>query len=81
MFKTATQSKELRTLSANSTKIEKKVETEAIKLDGIDQYSRRQNLEFHGVPQTNNENVVDIVVKIGKVLGVNINQNNISTKT
>ena len=75
----ATQSKELRTLSANSTKIEKKAETEAIELYGIDQYSRRQNLEFHGVPQTSNENVVDIVVKIDKVLGVNINQNDIST--
>ena len=75
----ATQSKELRTLSANSTKIEKKAETEDIKLDSIDQYSRRQNLEFHGVPQTSDENVVDIVVKIVKVLGVDINQNDIST--
>ena len=75
----ATQSKELRTLSANSTKTEKKADTDAIKLDGIDQYSRRQNLEFHGVPQTSNENVVDIVVKIGKVLGVDINQNDSST--
>ena len=75
----ATQGNELRTLKTNSTKIEKKAETEAIKLDGIDQYSRRQNLEFHGVPQTNNENVINIVVKIGKVLGVDINQNDIST--
>ena len=33
----ATLIKELRTLSTNSTKIEKKVEAEAIKLDGIDQ--------------------------------------------
>ena len=64
--------------SANYTKIEK-AKTEAIKLNGIDQYSRRQNLELHGVPQTSNENVVDIVVKIGKVLGVDTNQNDIST--
>ena len=71
--------KELRTHSANSTKIEKKAETEAIKLDGIDQYSRSQNLEFHGVSQTNNENIVNVVVKIGEVLGVDINQNDIST--
>ena len=62
----ATQSKELRTLSANFTKIEKKAETEAIKLDGIDQYSWRQNLEFHDVPQTSNKNVVDIVGKSAK---------------
>ena len=73
----ATQSKKLRTLRANSIKIEKKAETEAIKLDGINQYSLRQNLEFHSVPQASNENVVDIV-KIGKVLGVDINQNDIS---
>ena len=75
----ATQGNELRTLKINSTKIEKKAETEAIKLDGIDQYCRRQNLEFHGVPKTSNENVINIVVKIGKVLGVDINQNDIST--
>ena len=75
----ATQGNELRTLKTNFTKLEKKAETEAIKLDGIDQYSRRQNLEFHGVPQTSNENVINIVVKIGKVLGVDINQNDIST--
>ena len=75
----ATQGNELWTLKTNSTKIEKKAETEAIKLDGIDQYSRRQNLEFHGVPQTSNENVINIVVKIGKVLGVDINQNDISS--
>ena len=42
----ATQSKELWTLSANSTKIENKVETEAFKLVCINQYSQRQNLEF-----------------------------------
>ena len=36
-------------------------------------------MEFHGVPQTSNEKVVDIVVKIGKVLAVDINQNDIST--
>ena len=75
----ATQGNELRTLKTKSTKIEKKAETEAIKLDGIDQYSRRQNLEFHGVPQTSSENVINIVFKIGKVLGVDINQNDIST--
>jgi len=38
--------------------------------DGIDQYTRRQNLE--GVLVTQDEDVAGTVVKIGKFVGANV---------
>jgi len=38
--------------------------SEEIKLDNIEQYGRRQNLEFKGVPVTGNEDTGAIVVKL-----------------
>ena len=58
------QTKELNLLRDCSTGLQQKADAEASKLDGIDQYSRRQNLEFEGVPVSENENVVDVVVKL-----------------
>ena len=66
------QTKELNLLIDCSTDLKQKADAEASKLDGIDQYSRRQNLEFEGVPVSENENVVDVVVKIGKLVGANV---------
>ena len=43
------QSVEIKTLKANSADIKETAEEEASKLDGLDQYSRRQNLELKGV--------------------------------
>ena len=37
---------------------------ESIKLDRIEQYGRRQNLEFKGIPVQENEVVVVVVVVI-----------------
>ena len=46
------QSVELKTLKANSADMKEKAEEEASKLDGLDQYGRRQTLEFEGVSVT-----------------------------
>ena len=73
------QTKEFNLLKDCSTDLKQKANAEALKLDGIDQYSRRQNLEFAGVPVSENENVVDVVVKIGKLVGVNVKPSDIST--
>ena len=43
------QSVEIKTLKANSADMKETAEEEASKLDGLDQYSRRQNLELKGV--------------------------------
>jgi len=66
------QTNKLEELQANSEDLEKKSNQEALKLDAVDQYSRRQNLEFQGVPVKEDEDVIDIVVKVSKVIGVNI---------
>ena len=56
-----------------------KAEEEASKLDGLDQYGRRQNLEFEGVSLTEDEDVVDLVVRIGKLVGAKVKRDDIST--
>jgi len=39
---------------------------EFFKLNQLKQYGRRLNLEFEGVPQCEDENVTDIVMKLTK---------------
>ena len=56
-----------------------KSEEEASKLDGLDQYGRRQNLRFEGVLLTEDEDVVDLVVRIGKLVGAKLKRDDIST--
>ena len=73
------QTNQLDELMINSADLEKKSNSEAVKLDAIDQYSRRQNLEFLGIPVTANEDVIDIVVKLSKLVGVDITKSDIST--
>ena len=70
------QTKELNLLKDCSTDLKQTADAEASKLDDIDQCSRRQNLEFEGVSESENENVV---VKIGKLVGVNVKPSDIST--
>ena len=43
------QTNQLDELMINSADLEKKSNSEVVKLDAIDQYSRRQNLEFLGI--------------------------------
>ena len=59
--------------------MKEKVEEEASKLDGLHQCGRRQNLEFEGVPVTEGEDVVDLVVRIGNLVGAKVKRNDIST--
>ena len=54
-------------------------ESDTSKIDVIGQYGRRQNLEFKGVPVTENENVTNTVIEISKLLGVEITKSDIST--
>jgi len=77
--KNTDQEKELETMKKNSTNLEKKTYAKAAKLDSLEQYYRKQNLEFEGIPVSDNEDVADKVVKIGKLIGVNMNNNDIST--
>ncbi|XP_077970523.1 uncharacterized protein LOC144425099 [Styela clava] len=48
------------------------------KLEDQERRGRLENLEFHGVPVTENENTDGIVCSIAKMIGVNIQENDIS---
>ena len=70
---------ELKTLKSNSADMKEKAVEEASKLDGVDQYGPRQNLEFEDVPVTEGEDVVDLVKRIGNLVGSKVKRNDIST--
>ena len=46
--------------------------------DDLDQYNRRENLEFHGIPLNPNENTNYIIKTMAKKLNINLKENNIS---
>ena len=48
-------------------------------LDNLEQYGRRENLEFHGVPVQQNENTNKIVQNLLKRINLEITENEIST--
>ena len=73
------QSVEIKTLKANSAAMKEKAEKQAFKLNGLDQYGQRHNLEFEGVPVKEGEDVVDLVVRIGNLVGAKVKRNDIST--
>ena len=54
-------------------------ESDTSKIDVIEQYRRMRNLDFKGVPVTENENVTNTVIEISKLLGVEITKSDIST--
>ena len=73
------QTEELLALKENTNDSKEKIRDVAYKLDGTDQYIRRQNLQFVGVPVTENEDIADIVVKLCNLAGANVKKCDIST--
>ena len=55
-----------------------KIFNEELKVDELEQYDRRQNLIFEGVPQFQNENVTEIILSLASKLNVNLTANDIS---
>ena len=51
---------------------------EELKVNELEQYDRRQNLIFEGVPQFQNENVTEIILSLASKLDVNLTANDIS---
>lgn len=41
-------------------------------IDDLEQYTRKHNLEIHGIPESSEENLADKIIKLGKVLNVHI---------
>ncbi|XP_077969107.1 uncharacterized protein LOC144422939 [Styela clava] len=72
----------IRDLSAKNDKLLKMYTTLQQRFDhdfeDLAQYVRRENLEFHGIPYREGENTDNIIVKIGKVLGIEVERLDIS---
>ena len=69
---------ELKSANAKLENLEKDVVKDSTNLENLEQYGRRQNLEFCGVPKKENEDVTKIVVELCELLGTEINQSDIS---
>ena len=47
--------------------------------DDLDQYNRRENLEFHSIPLNPNENTNHIIKTMAKKLNIDLKESDIST--
>ena len=72
------QGEELKSANAELENLEKDLVKDSTNLENLEQYGRRQNLEFCGVPKKKNEDLTKIVVEFCKLLGTEINQSDIS---
>ena len=70
---------ELHNLKSQSAAIEAHNSKEAEKLDAIEQYGRRQNLEIKGVPFHEGEDTKKIAIEVAKLLNTTLSPNDIST--
>ena len=60
-------------------KIKKQTQLQHFKLDELEQYTRKENIPIHGLPETGgNEDTADEVVKLARKAGVTITKNDIS---
>ena len=46
--------------------------TAIAQVDNMEQHIRKHNLEIHGIPETTGEDIVENVVKLGKVVNMHI---------
>ena len=53
------------------------LDTAICQIDDLEQYTRKHNLEIHGIPESSEENLSDKIIKLGKVLNVHIVNNDI----
>ena len=69
----------IKELKAQSTTLKRSNEKEKEKVDALEQYGHRQNLEIVGVPLKEGENTNEIVIKVAKMLNVSLSSDQIST--
>lgn len=55
----------------------KDLSTAINQIDDLEQYTRKHNLEIHGISETPEENIPEKIIKLGKVLNVHIANNDI----
>ena len=70
---------EIENLQAQSTNLEVRGTNDEEKLDDIEQYWRRQNLEIVGISSKPGENTNKIVQEVAKLIKINLSEDQIST--
>ena len=79
LLATSKKQEEIQRLKTQSASLEVFVTNESKKVNALEQYDERLNLEIVGVPVKDNENTNDIVVEIAKLDNVEITKDQIST--
>ena len=74
-----TQEAEIKDIKSHSTELEESDKKEQDKVDSLEQYGRRNNLEIVGVPYKEGENTNKIAMEVCKLIDVDITQDQIST--
>ena len=72
------QKQAIKLLTKRADIIQKQNDEDHLKIDEVEQYDRRQNLELQGVPMTKNEDVMKIMLDLIKKLDVDIEEEDIS---
>ena len=72
------QKKEIDNLKSDSANLKMQEVKEIEKVDALEQYGRRQNLETVGVPVKDNENTNAIVLNVARLMNVKVEPHHIS---
>ena len=78
LTKSRKEKEEINKLNKRRDELQKKSNSEELKLDEREQYNRRQNLELVGVPFNENEDVTQITLDLNEKLNVDITEEDIS---
>ena len=65
-------------LPSVSQKLQKQALTAKYDIDRLEQYSRRESIQITGIPEEKDENVVEKVIELGKKIGVDLEERDVS---
>ncbi|XP_020625861.1 uncharacterized protein LOC110063243 [Orbicella faveolata] len=63
-----------------NAKFEKKLDEIFMQLDDLEQYTRKFNLEIHGIPETDDEEPEDLVLGLAKLTEIDLTDEDIGRK-
>lgn len=66
--------KKMDVVCAENERLKRKIDTLEERLEEMEQYSRSNTVEIHGVPSEPNENVIEVVKKVGVALDLNVTE-------
>ncbi|KAB0802543.1 hypothetical protein PPYR_04729 [Photinus pyralis] len=69
----------IQSLQQENHQFRKSLSVQKLKTDELEQYTRRNNIEVHGIPQIQGEDVYQLIQKVAVALGVNVDKGGIDT--